>query len=342
MIQIGYFGKTIHRGDFVRFNLPKAFITVMDDWLQNVLILGEATHASDWPTLYANWQDYRFHWSANVAGDSAWAGIVSSSTDKVGRRFPFCICACLPDTTPPSWNQSVLDDFFYELNLLLQSIRQSNYDFDQLQSTLANMAETRTVSVNQEPCDSHSKSERYDADHFSLLTSGKHLSNDSRAAASILDVVLKQTYFNYSIWTPLDNTSDAKGVVTSGLPEEKLALAMFNRQWSDVSIPELISAPRAAAMPHTDTLIEPVENALANDSINTSNMRQEISINTDSDVDIDFPKDDDWSALENLDTSSNPEPGRAVSRPGERAAVLKPQVETLELDEDSTTTAPWD
>jgi type VI secretion system protein ImpM len=90
----GWFGKLPSLGDFASRRLPAAFVHGWDEWLQ--LGLASAREA-----LGEHWLDdaglgpRRFWVGAGVLGAAGWAGLITPSRDRVGRRFPLTIAAAL-------------------------------------------------------------------------------------------------------------------------------------------------------------------------------------------------------------------------------------------------------
>ena len=135
-MQFGYYGKTIHRGDFVRFNLPQIFVSVLDDWLQTTLLEGETQHGESWKAVYANSNAYRFGLSAGIAGESAWIGVMQPSTDKVGRRFPFIMALGLPPGISPVTHGAALEPVYASIEAFTRDSMQTGFEFDSLQASM--------------------------------------------------------------------------------------------------------------------------------------------------------------------------------------------------------------
>ncbi|MFK7996671.1 MAG: type VI secretion system-associated protein TagF [Granulosicoccus sp.] len=336
MIQLGYFGKTIHRGDFVRFNLPKAFITVMDDWLQSVMINGESTYSEKWPDRYQECPGYRFHLSPNIAGELQWSGVIGASTDKVGRRFPFCIAAGLPDSSPPLWIQPAFKEGYSEFSSMLIRIQASDYDFDLLQEELATLSVSLTQSIDARATGHFESTPSSDPGVLSIMTQGAHPGESLAATGSALDVVLRQMYFTHSIWSPLDASPQFTGLLTSGLPDEKAALALFDNKWEHVEAGSLQTPEQALEEQHADaTLIPHALHA-------TIAERTGDAEDKDTEHDDDVPEANDWASLEDSEPAL-PEPEQDTHPIDDETPTLpQPKIEPLELEEDSSTTAPWD
>jgi type VI secretion system protein ImpM len=82
----GYYGKVPWAGDFVQRRLPQDLVQAWDIYLSNLLPTlpsgnGVAGAAQPWMFLCA----------PGVCGETAFAGVVAASVDRVGRRFPLLL-----------------------------------------------------------------------------------------------------------------------------------------------------------------------------------------------------------------------------------------------------------
>lgn len=344
MIQIGYYGKSIHKGDFVRFNLPKSFITVIDDWLQSVMIHAESLHGNNWPALYTACTGYRFYLSPNIAGEHAWTGFFINSTDKVGRRFPFCIAASIPANHPPAWNDAHILACMLELESAVNTMEDPAFDFEMLQSTLAMYAEKIAAQVDSGTGITKRAETAPQPDHYSITTLGAHAGLEAAVSASILDNVLQQAWFNYSIWTPIQGNADKKGLVTTGLPQVDAAMALFDYQWEHLPIGSIefdVQTMSSAA----DVIA--ASSSVASADVNTEVAQSMDSLDTDlPDVEAieDTPAESAWTALEETksDEPAAVQPTDNDAKQGINENKQKTRIEPLELDDDGSTTAPWE
>ena len=87
----GWFGKIPALGDFASRRLSPAFIGFWDAWLQRGLEASRASLQDGWLDVYLNGPLWNFTLLPGVCGDSAWAGTLMPSVDKVGRHFPLTI-----------------------------------------------------------------------------------------------------------------------------------------------------------------------------------------------------------------------------------------------------------
>jgi type VI secretion system protein ImpM len=89
----GWYGKIPNLGDFASRRLPQRFIAQWDDWLQTALAGSRALIGESWLDVYLTSPVWRFLLLPSVCGESAWAGVLMPSVDRVGRYFPLTIAA---------------------------------------------------------------------------------------------------------------------------------------------------------------------------------------------------------------------------------------------------------
>lgn len=350
MNQLGYYGKTPHRGDFVRFNLPQPFIKVWDDWLQQVMISGE-TQAQTWPELYAQAPAYRFILSSGIAGNTPWMGILKASQDKVGRRFPFCLAMSLNEQALPCVSATERSLWFDEAEALLQRVMASDYDFDELQGELADMADRH--AQGRSTTGKQVQTNKPSADAVTISVMSANALGSSQVLPVLLDTVLRQTLGEFSLWMA-SGTLDAT-IISAGLPINDAGLALFDLSWEsastavvdldmlaersgqDKTVTTSIAAGIAASAAGHDesplpTAQDPAPEAtVAEASVIPASSSQQPEDLQSSAVTEQAPSADDWAALDDFDDT-----------PQASDKVLIPEVETLELDEDDLPEAPWE
>jgi len=134
----GFFGKVPTHGDFVSRRLPPELVQRWDVCLQQG-ILHAAQHLGErWPQCYADAPLWHFVLGAGVCGDSAWAGVLMPSLDRVGRYFPLTIAAPMrPDALTP-WLDSA-QNWFDRICALGQSTLDSLNDMSTFDAALCVM-----------------------------------------------------------------------------------------------------------------------------------------------------------------------------------------------------------
>lgn len=111
----GWYGKLPALGDFARRRLPDGFVNDWDAWLQQCLQASHAALEQTWLTHYLSAPVWCFLLLPGVMGDSAWAGILLPSVDRVGRYFPLTVCAQLPHSTSFGTSLTRLEQWLMEL-----------------------------------------------------------------------------------------------------------------------------------------------------------------------------------------------------------------------------------
>ncbi|MBL8673475.1 MAG: type VI secretion system-associated protein TagF, partial [Rhodospirillales bacterium] len=72
----GFFGKLPGRGDFVRRDLPNAFVEDWDAWVQRGMAASRAALGAGWLDVWLCAPIWRFAFVAGVCGPDAWAGVL--------------------------------------------------------------------------------------------------------------------------------------------------------------------------------------------------------------------------------------------------------------------------
>lgn len=97
----GLFGKLPAHGDFVRRGLPRSFIGPWDEWLSAGIEASRRDLGPDWDHAWAAAPAWRFRLAPGACGPDAAVGVMVTSADTVGRRFPLTLAAVLPAAAIP-------------------------------------------------------------------------------------------------------------------------------------------------------------------------------------------------------------------------------------------------
>lgn len=337
MNQLGYYGKTPHRGDFVRFNLPQSFVTVWDEWLQQVLIEAEAEH-TDWADIYQHSPRYRFVLSSGIAGNEVWIGVFAASQDKVGRRFPFCLAMSLDEQALPCVAATAHSHFFSEAESLMTRLLSTEFDFDTLQQELGTMAE-RFATAAEQTAGLVERPSAMSENAISVNINSSAALASAQGTAAMLDAILMQTISEYSVW--ICNKPSPVTVLRAGLPTGQAAQSLFRNDWdlddsrhipagpwllseTSVNASDQSSGSASGIARHHPTSVVAVQKPEAD--------AHGIAPLTDGKESMDSasnPSADDWAALDGFDEGETD------------VELVVPEVETLELDDDSPDT-PWE
>jgi type VI secretion system protein ImpM len=129
-VQPGFYGKLPILGDFVSRRLPAHFIGAWDQWLQSAIAASREQLGETWLGTYLTSPIWRFAVRPGICGNSAWAGILMPSVDKVGRYYPLTLAAPLvqPEHLPYLFDGQC--PWFEQLEGLALSALEDGFDLD--------------------------------------------------------------------------------------------------------------------------------------------------------------------------------------------------------------------
>lgn len=100
--RVGFFGKMPGRGDFVRRDLPNAFVDIWDEWLTECIARSRAALGHHWTDAWLCAPVWRFGLGGGLCGPTAWAGVMMPSVDSAGRYFPLTLVASVAGVEIPA------------------------------------------------------------------------------------------------------------------------------------------------------------------------------------------------------------------------------------------------
>ncbi len=100
--RVGFFGKMPGRGDFVRRDLPNAFVDIWDEWLTECIARSRAALGHHWTDAWLCAPVWRFALGGGLCGPTAWAGVMMPSVDSAGRYFPLTLVASVAGAEIPT------------------------------------------------------------------------------------------------------------------------------------------------------------------------------------------------------------------------------------------------
>lgn len=214
-LEPGFYGKLPMLGDFISRRLPRDFLNPWDNWLQSSISASREELGNHWLNSYISSPIWRFVLSPGVCGQSAWAGILMPSVDKVGRYFPLTVAAqivnegYLPDLFCSSFS------WFEHMEAAALSGLEDGLDteeFDRLVQNLPAVPELKAIqaSVTQETQDHSGKNAFYlTLDHPDRMPD---------AFAGLSEVLLGKSR-GYSLWSTLGSDAQpAALLVCEGMP----------------------------------------------------------------------------------------------------------------------------
>ena len=231
MRQLGYLGKVPHRGDFVRYNVPSQLHRVWDDWLAETLRLAEVS-VEGWPTPYDAAPPWRFALSPDVAGGEARAGVMLSSRDSVGRRYPFALFGALPAGLGPL--EALADDRTLDV---LERLAREALEREEVYATLKEALGEAQASTDAPAVDPAAVPFRPGApigsDEPAVFCEDPESLAERGGLTRLLDAVLRQSTGPYSVWRSRDGPGGpGRLIVTGGLPSGAAAPTLFGAEWS--------------------------------------------------------------------------------------------------------------
>jgi type VI secretion system protein ImpM len=147
----GFFGKIPSHGDFVRRNLPHAFVDPWDEWLQQAVAASKTELGEAWLNTYLTSPVWRFVLQPGVCGDEGWAGILMPSVDRVGRYFPLTVAASLGEAAQPFQLASRARTWFEAAeNVALQVLEQDHVDADALGESISGIDDSSLKSESDD------------------------------------------------------------------------------------------------------------------------------------------------------------------------------------------------
>jgi type VI secretion system protein ImpM len=226
---VGYYGKVPIRGDFISKGLPRSFIEPWDIWLQEAIFTSQEQLGSQWLDKYLTSPIYHFVLSPGICGESAWLGVLMPSVDKVGRYYPMTISSMLDANINP-YLAIQKKQWFANLEKLALSCLHDNYDLDEFNKGIDKLQQENIYSAG----DSHTLTERLNQKIFHTAWQQSLDDTDliSELLPSILDSVLKEQCFAYSLWWTKGSELIAPSFLFSeGLPPFDGVTAMFDGNW---------------------------------------------------------------------------------------------------------------
>lgn len=188
---LGFYGKFPSLGDFVSRRLPRSFIDPWDEWLQSGLLDSQQQLGEKWLSTFLVSPIWRFAISPGLCGDSAWAGIMMPSVDRVGRYFPLTLVKSIAVNEMSVLFQAE-NDWFDQLEKLALSVLNQDFDFEQFDQS----AQQVQMRLNSDANMILSHNARLSVQHYNLENAQQWTSVFPRLSQDLL----VQLYPSYSWW----------------------------------------------------------------------------------------------------------------------------------------------
>jgi len=213
-------------GDFIHRNLPPAFLTAWDEWLQLYIAGAREQIGEEWLNIYLTSPIWRFTLSSGVIDEHHWCGIILPSVDQVGRYYPFSIAMPLPAQANPVEIMSANTRWYEQIEELALQALDEQHQVDELVEKI-NAIEIDGTFIYQK------SGKGVDSDSIKIDVPGSEQLSDP-AYGCLLDSILTATHNSYSLWSTQGSELIAPCLLsTQGLPAIDKIPAMIDGQWAD-------------------------------------------------------------------------------------------------------------
>ena len=239
---------------------PQGFVDAWDAWLQECLHVSRQHLAERWLDIYLTSPVWRFLLAEGVCGESAYAGVMLPSVDRVGRYFPLTLVAPLEPGSCMLEAACGAGRAWFDAaeELALRALDTSDLDlqaFDAEVNALPGPGASETLQESNQLMELVAQSgftRRGLPTHISMLAE-----TPQRAVNAFASIELQKAFRPCALWWTQGSEAVQPGwLVTSGLPTPSGYVAMLSGQWlaSGWNSVELAGNARAqAAAPLTAT-----------------------------------------------------------------------------------------
>lgn len=227
----GFYGKLPVLGDFVTRRLPRSFVSTWDQWLQGAIASSREQLGADWLDVYLTSPIWRFGLGPGICGETAWAGIMMPSVDKVGRYFPLTLAVSLAEAENlPHLFGPQGAPWFEELEQLALSGLEDGFKLETFDQRLQTLSTPRfePVSFSLAPAVVRESGRK-----FAQRVDMESLKQTPAAFIDLCDSLMSRFMPLYSLWSTVG--SDSIGVsllVCEGLPPIDAYVALLTGYWA--------------------------------------------------------------------------------------------------------------
>lgn len=212
-------------GDFVHRNLPSAFVSSWDEWLQLYIAGSKEQMGEEWLDIYLTSPIWRFVLSSGVIDINHWAGIMLPSVDQVGRYYPFSIVMPVASTLNPYEFVSMHVGWFESLEELALQALEQEFLVDEL------VDEINNIDINLSS--NYSKTGQLMEVNAVQINMEFEEQLPMSVYPYILDSIMSKTMNSYSVWTTRGSERVSPSLFSvQGLPQVSNIPAMMDGQWS--------------------------------------------------------------------------------------------------------------
>jgi len=246
----GFYGKVPTHSDFIRHNLPRAFIDPWDDWLQSAFSASKEQLNEDWLETYLTSPIYRFVLTPSLCGEASRIGIMMPSVDKIGRYYPFVLAAGLDNTGSPFDLLKRYEEWFERAQKLALSALEDDFELDALihsMTTLDALLIPTQLAVNPILT---AITEDVQGDFLLMHETLESPTQLDALCPSLLHKTLLEVCQAYSLWWTAGSEKITPSLLISqGFPPAENIAAMLSGDWTkwgwmdETPPPQLITSP---------------------------------------------------------------------------------------------------
>jgi type VI secretion system protein ImpM len=226
----GVFGKLPTHGDFVNRRLPASFVDNWDIWLQDAVSDSRDQLGDEWLDVFLTSPIWRFAVSPGAVDQSAWAGMLMPSVDRVGRYFPLTLAVALRAKDKALRVMTYEKDWFDSAEALLRTCLGDEFDMDGFDHSLTGLGTPSRVGLHTDGSEPNASTDEQGFNAWRIETQGNAMFD--AAFQKILDRALGDMFMAYSLWwTEGSERISPSVLVCQGLPPVQGFCAMLAGDW---------------------------------------------------------------------------------------------------------------
>ncbi len=236
----GFYGKLPALGDFVGRRLPRDFVTPWDDWLQLSVAASRNQLGDAWLDTYLTSPLWRFALSAGVCGETACAGVMMPSVDRVGRYFPLALAVVLPEPVSLPRVAGETGWFTAAEALLLSTLdEETGFDLDAFDARVAELG------VPPASADARAAADVAEGVPMRMALPGE--AELGSCWPAFADLLARRHLGAYSLWwTAGSDQVEPSLLACRGLPAPESFAGMLDGVWGDEGVAAGPSPPAAS------------------------------------------------------------------------------------------------
>lgn len=227
--RIGFFGKLPGYGDFVERNLPRVFVDLWDQWLQQAVQGSRQMLGESWLEHYLTAPIWRFALSSGCIDGQAWLGLVLPSVDRVGRYFPLTLALPLPNSVRISAALCQNSTWFRQLEQIALACLNESPTVEAAVEVLDGLAPPRLLPWQLRQASGQPLGNCVsDASDMEIPAADRSLQH----TLALTETLLRQQHPSFSLWYTAGGENSPNLLLSSeSLPTPHGFTAMLTGQW---------------------------------------------------------------------------------------------------------------